>query len=224
MSFDLKPITNLDIFTDFNTLKWTLSRNEVPIVLEHRGITLAQWQATFDLTEEPYRYVLDNYSGGKVAFYVLPCFLPVTIPMMMDMRGKYEDMWVELAQQQAKVYRPYGIQVTPIKELGPTIHIRGCNEKQKSEFVGLRFTLATADPATHQNHTTPEAIATPIHNRVTIVEDQNLSSKKTNNNTYAVTSQTSQQLDQLQALRQTGALTDQEYEQARTRVLQLEKQ
>jgi len=242
MSFDLKPVNRVNVMTDVDKLHWTVSRDEVPILLEGRGITLAQWQATFDLTQEPYRYLMDNFGGGKSVLFMIPCFICCTIPAMIQARRTYEEMWVELAQQQAKVYRAYGIQVTPIKEF--QYISGGDNMTNVPEFVGLRFTLANAGATAtsqvppnsanviHHYHATPEAVATPLNDDTAIpvamatpiVQDQDVPPSKKTNTTYTVTAQAAQQLDQLQALHQAGTLTAQEYQQARARVLEQQKQ
>lgn len=189
-SFELKPQEHVGIGTNVDTLAWTVPREAVPVLLEGR-ISLSTWQDTFDKVVERYRFIFQSFSP----WMLIPCFICCSMPKMMSITQESKRAWLALVEEQARVYRPAGVQVTLAKELYSMG--TGSSRNMRNETVGLRFEIR---PNVNANHSTG--------GNVRLAEG-----KSTMNNDLTA------QLTQLATLHENGALTDEEYSRAKSQLL-----
>jgi hypothetical protein len=186
MSFELKPLNvqRIAMGAGIEDLVWTQPRTPVPPLLADR-ISLSQWTRTFDAVYEHYRAYLEEVAKLKPWIYI-PCCVCCMFPSMIRVGRKFQDDWIQLAQQEQKAYRDSGIQVALAKE---TISHGGYGGDDHSmiheRIIGLKFEIGERPTK-----------------KVEIADSSMVS-----------------QLERLNQMRKTGALSDGEYEQAKAKLL-----
>ena len=163
-------------------------------------VSLSQWQTTFDGVMAVYQ----KFSEGVESLFpwmYIPCCICCVMPKMISIKSEFNIMWGELVSREQKHYRKLGIQVTLAKELFSSG--AGSHRHLENETVGLKFDIAPGvAPGTSLG------IAPGVAQATVVSVDGGDSGRD-------IVSQ----LEKLNQLYQTGAITNSEYEQAKAKLL-----
>lgn len=196
-SFELKPQGQLTMDSTVDDIVFTCARDEIPVLLKGR-VDLCVWQTTYDKVLEIYATAFEAAEPArqqmKKAMFC-PCLLVCLVFRMREMMQATritQEAWAQLVQEQAGIYRKYGVHVTLAKELYSAGV--GSDRHMRNETVGLKFDIA-ADTTASSSASPPSASTTSGNGDMT------------------------SKLSDLANLHRQGALTDEEYAQAKQRVL-----
>jgi hypothetical protein len=139
-SFTLKPEERIHIFTVAEHIIMTVPRDQVPILLEG-NVPLHVWTDTYDKVMERYKFVLESFHPCML----VPCFIICFIPSMMRIAKENQQEWLRLVQEQADVYRAFGVLVTLAEEAHSSGS--GSDSSTTRHTVGLHFAIGPAAQA-----------------------------------------------------------------------------
>lgn len=154
---------------------------------------LLEGRISLSTWQDTFDKVVERYRFIQQAFQswmLIPCFVCCSMPKIIRISQENNRAWLSLVEEQAQVYRPAGIQVTLAKELSTMG--AGSNRNMKHETVGLRFEIRLNGNAHH-----------PTDGRNAGLTNIDLTT----------------QLTQLATLYENGALTDEEYSLAKSKLL-----
>lgn len=156
---------------------------------------LLEGRISLSTWQDTFDKVLERYRavlGAFSSWMLIPCFICCSMPRMIAITQENERAWLTLVQEQAQVYRPAGIQVTLAKE----IHTMGAGSSRnvRNETVGLRFEIGPVSNQTNAAANFKGGISTAGNDLAN-------------------------ELTQLAKLHKDGALTDEEYSQAKSKLL-----
>jgi hypothetical protein len=190
MSFELKPQTGIGFGMNVEDIVWTQPRSPLPPLLADR-VSLSQWQGTWDAVQKQYDKIYDGMRPLFPWIYI-PCCVCCTMSKMIKLKREVQESWVNLVLSEQEKYRSVGVQVTLARELYS--YGAGSSRHMENEMVGLRFEIAP-NPGGSSSY-----------------EISNTPNKKDSSDLVA-------QLEKLNALHKAGALSYDEYEKAKAKLL-----
>jgi hypothetical protein len=127
------------------TLTLTYPRDQLPLALEGR-VPLAIWQHTYDQLLASYQEEAELLTGVSkwTRFALIPCLLPCIFPFLFGAAiitnkatKDHEQEFLHFIHREAAIYRSYGVEVTPAKEL--VSYGAGSDRRMRNKVVGLHF-------------------------------------------------------------------------------------
>jgi Short C-terminal domain len=165
-------------------------------------MALQRWQATYDAIEERYRFVLESVEKMKPWIFI-PCFICCYMPAMATVSNENLNGWMNLVQSE-QLYGTVGIQVSLARELYSSGG--GSDHHMRNEIVGLKFDIGgdptIPTPASSGRDGGHVVMAVPIAVVAQAKEEDVVSN-----------------LERLAQLYRNGALTLEEYESAKAKIL-----
>jgi len=230
MSIELKPQMYNGYYKSVDEIVWTHDRSSVPQVLSSYGVTHSMWIRTFDAIKGIYEEQIAAATKvrSQMCLFLIPCVAPCMIGNHIKIARSIQDGWLNLVKTQAEIYRPLGITVTLAKELA-TRGV-GSDRHMSNETVGLRFEVSSTAAGGGVATTSPVLASPASHysNNNYYGTSNTASQYSTSNSNPYMTTTTSDgngsedlvtRLNKLNQLHKSGAITDDEYTKAKSKII-----
>merc|ERR1712151_392707 len=156
------------------------------------------WERTHDALRGVYdeMHTIAAEQRKDMALFLIPCIAPCMMGKIAQKARILNDSWATLVKSQADAYRPLGVTVTLAKELSS--RGVGSDRHMTMSTVGLRFEVASAPQRPPQFAAQSTYCAAP---------------------TATGGDEAVERLRKLNALYETGAISRDEYDRVKTRIL-----